>query len=958
MPDSLEISQTQQTFDYRNSVFLPKTAFPMRGKLPTNEPKRLQQWNAADLYGTLREQRKNAPLFILHDGPPYANGNIHIGHAVNKILKDIVTRSRSMMGFNAPYIPGWDCHGLPIEQKVEQEFAKKGRAKEDISPTEFRTACRTYATRWLDVQREEFKRLGILGDWKNPYVTMDYVFEADTVREIGKVLTSGGLYRGSKPVHWCVKDKTALAEAEVEHKDHQSYSIHVQFPANESATNLDAIRDIFPKLKDDFNNHNNNKKNTKINIVIWTTTPWTIPANLAVSVGANIEYSLVRIDDAGSCANVDSGAYLLLAEDLRAQTMDNIGIKTHSVIGLCRGSDLDNLQFRHPYLDQNAPILVGDHVTLDAGTGCVHTAPGHGQEDFIIGQKYGLDVFNPVDDAGIFVAETPVVAGMHVFKANAKMVEYLQECGALLASSKIKHSYPHCWRCHTPLIFRATSQWFISMQHNNLRQKALEAIQQTTWHPSWGEKRISSMVDGRPDWCVSRQRQWGVPITVIYCEDCQSHAITTPEVIETVAKKVEQHGADIWFSTEASDYLAAGAECPDCGSQHFIQVRDILDVWFDSGVTHAGVLERRESLRSPADLYLEGSDQHRGWFQSSLLESVSTRSRAPFKAVLTHGFVMDEKGNKMAKSRGNVIAPQKIINQLGADILRLWVTSEDYSGDIRISQNILKQLSESYRRIRNTLRFLLGNLHEYDPIKDAIPVEKRAPLDQWIMQQLADVCQQTQQDYTNYRFHPIHQRIHHFCSVELGGFYLDVIKDRMYCDASNSQRRRTTCATLYDLANNLIHLIAPVLPFTAEEAWEHLPHMNNENVSSIHLNTFANIKIISLLPEQQIAWDSFFTLRETVNTALDQAKKQGIVKSSVAACVTIPHSYANLANELGEDMQQLLIMGQIKYGDELHIAAAEGEKCPRCWNTGTPANNSHPVHGMLCTRCFSAVNHS
>ncbi|MDQ7059429.1 MAG: isoleucine--tRNA ligase [Ghiorsea sp.] len=648
--------KNKDTFNYKDTVFLPKTDFPMRGNLPVNEPKRLAKWEEENLYAQIREARKGAPKFILHDGPPYANGSIHIGHAVNKVLKDIVVRSRTMMGFDAPYVPGWDCHGLPIELKVEEKFKKKKRKKEDISDSEFRTECREYARGQIDIQREEFKRLGITGDWKNPYITMDYKFEANTVREIGRFLENGGLYKGAKPVHWCVSCATALAEAEVEHEDHTSSSIFVKFKAGEDLSDIDAA------LTD------------KTSVVIWTTTPWTIPANLAVSVGPDLDYVAKKVTDAGECENISVGEVLILAEGLADGVLTEIGITAETVAHF-KGTQLENRKFRHPYLDQDAPILVGSHVTLEAGTGCVHTAPGHGQEDYEVGLRYGLQGFNPVGDTGIFEAGTPVVEGQHVYKANTIMVEHLQSCGALLATDQIRHSYPHCWRCHKPLIFRATPQWFISMDKNNLRAKALEAIKSTEWTPAWGENRIRGMVEQRPDWCVSRQRNWGVPITAIKCLSCETHSVTTPEVVEAIAQQVEQAGADVWFAKDVADFLPDGTTCPDCGGSEFEKETDILDVWFDSGSTHACVLEQRDELRNtdgssrPADLYLEGSDQHRGWFQSSLLESIGTRGVAPFKAVLTHGFAVDKNGNKMSKSKGNVVAPQKLINQMGADIL-------------------------------------------------------------------------------------------------------------------------------------------------------------------------------------------------------------------------------------------------------------------------------------------------
>jgi len=918
-----------EKFDYRPTVFLPKTDFPMRGNLPNNEPKRLAQWAAHDLYSQIREARKDAPKFILHDGPPYANGSIHIGHAVNKVLKDIVIRSRTMMGFDAPYVPGWDCHGLPIELKVEEKFKKKKRKKEDITDSEFRHECREYARGQIDVQREEFKRLGITGDWDNPYITMDYHFEANTVREIGKFLANGGLYKGAKPVHWCVSCATALAEAEVEYDDHTSHSIYVKFAGGEDLT------DIMPELAGD------------ISIVIWTTTPWTIPANLAVSVGPNIEYAAVKITGTGDNANLKAGEILILAEELKDGVLTAIGAEG-DVIARMNGTQLDKRIFRHPYLDQDAPILVGDHVTLEAGTGSVHTAPGHGQEDYEIGMKYGLEAFNPVGDTGVFVEGTPIVEGRHVYQANAIMVEHLQACGALLETSQIVHSYPHCWRCHKPLIFRATPQWFISMDNNGLRTKALAEIKKTAWTPEWGENRIRAMVEQRPDWCVSRQRNWGVPITAIRCA-CGSHKVTTPEVVEDIAKQVETAGADVWFAKEVGDFLPEGATCPDCGGSEFEKETDILDVWFDSGSTHACVLEQRDDLSSPADLYLEGSDQHRGWFQSSLLESVGTRGVAPFKGVLTHGFVVDKNGNKMSKSRGNVIAPQKIINQMGADILRLWIASSDYSADIRISDDIVKQLADAYRRIRNTIRFLLGNLDGFDPERDGVALADRMPLDQWAMHRLSRLERHVHRCNETYQFHRIHQEIHNFCALDLGGFYLNMIKDRLYCDDADSARRASARASLYDLADTLIRLIAPVLPFTAEEAWEYLP---GSDESSIHLQSFHAVNDVEI---DEPAWEAFFAIREQVNTAFDEAKKDKVIGSSIAATLTVPGLDDAFAKSLGETWEQLFIVAKVEHGDTISIKPAEGVKCPRCWNFGTAAHPDHAEHNELCSRCFEVV---
>ncbi len=918
----------KEAFDYRQTIFLPKTDFPMRGNLPRNEPGRLERWQERNLYAAIRKARAGREKFILHDGPPYANGNIHIGHAVNKVLKDIIVRSRTMMGYDAPYVPGWDCHGLPIELKVEEAFKKKGMT--DVDDAEFRSACRAYAAEQIDIQREEFKRLGVLGDWERPYITMDFRFEADTIRELGRFFLNGGLYKGAKPVHWCTSCSTALAEAEVEYEEHTSHSIYVKFAAGESLADLDPALDA------------------RVSMVIWTTTPWTIPANLAIAVGPDIEYAAVRITDADDNDNLEEGEILIVAEELREDVMQAIRARGE-VIARFAGSKLEHRRFRHPYLDQDAPVLVGDHVTLDAGTGCVHTAPGHGQEDYEIGTRYGLPAYNPVDDRGVFKPGTPIVEGRHILQANEEIIEHLRGCGALLNRASIRHAYPHCWRCHKPLIFRATPQWFISMEANELRSKALRAIADTRWMPDWGENRIRAMVENRPDWCVSRQRNWGVPIAIISCGDCGSSGVMNEDVFESIAQAVERHGADVWFARDAADFLPPESRCPDCGGTSFVKETDILDVWFDSGSTHACVLERRQELQSPADLYLEGSDQHRGWFQSSLLESVGTRGRAPFRGVLTHGFVVDQQGNKMSKSRGNVIAPQKIIEQMGADILRLWVAASDYSGDIRISDTILKQLAESYRRIRNTIRFLLGNLADFDPALHGLPVDRRKPLDRWAMHRLGRLGSRVREAYENYQFHRIHQEIHHFCTVDLGGFYLDVLKDRLYCDARDSHRRRSAQSTLHDLANTLIRLIAPIIPFTADEAWEHFAAAE---AGDIHLETLADTPAVAIDEE---AWSRFFEMREQVNAKLDEAKKDKRIGSSMEAHVVVPGLDTGFAEAVGESFEQLLIVSRVEPGPELEVHAAQGCKCPRCWNIAQPADARHPVHDKLCRRCFEVV---
>ncbi|MBF0188615.1 MAG: isoleucine--tRNA ligase [Magnetococcales bacterium] len=943
--------------DYKQTIQLPKTTFPMRAGLPNKEPGWLQKWDEMALFNKLRQDASGRTPFILHDGPPYANGHLHMGHAINKVLKDVIVKSKQMSGYDANYIPGWDCHGLPIETKVEQELKKEKLKKEDVDPVEFRKRCRSFASRWVDIQRGEFERLGVIGDWENPYLTMDYRFEADIIRELGKFLVNGGLYRGAKPVYWCSHDVTALAEAEVEYEDHVSTSIYVTFPLAEG----ESLSDVDPVLDG----------SAPTSVVIWTTTPWTIPANLAVCLNASLTYVAVRIDDAGDNPNLNSGVVLILAEGLWEQTMLGIGLDSDHGTVLTRfdGSALENKRFRHPYLDQDAPILVGDHVTLEAGTGCVHTAPGHGQEDYDVGLRYGLKAFNPVDDRGIFVEGTPHFAGEHITKANPKVVEFLHSSGRLLAQSSMTHSYPHCWRCHNPLITRATPQWFISMETNDLQKKALEEIRATDWIPAWGEERIFNMVANRPDWCVSRQRAWGVPITVIDCADCGTN-VTDAQVVETIAQAVEQEGADVWFSKEAEAFLPEGHTCPKCGGNHFRKEMDILDVWFDSGVTHAAVLERRDGMSWPADLYLEGSDQHRGWFHSSLLASVGTRGKAAYKSVLTHGFVVDGKGRKMSKSLGNVIAPEKVIKQYGADILRMWVTAEDYADDIRISNEILKGLADAYRRIRNTMRFLLSNLNDFDPSRDSVDHGEMQEIDRWALDRLANLIEQVETSYNDYVFHRVYQDLHYFCAVDMGAFYLDIIKDRLYCAAPDSVERRSALTAMHQVLESLVRLMAPILSFTSEEVWS---HMEGEREESIHLAQFPKPHPEWRNQELNEQWERLRKVRAEVYRLLEQDRKEKRVGSFMEAIVTLycDDDMTKFLNGFDE-LFRLMIVAEVHVlpldqadsdaveldgvpGLRIQTSKSESDKCERCWNRDEGVGQS-AEHPTLCPRCVSVVS--
>lgn len=938
--------------DYKDTVLLPQTGFAMRANLPAREPELLKKWQEMGLYQRLRKQASGLPAFVLHDGPPYANGHLHMGHAINKILKDIIVKSRQMMGFDANYVPGWDCHGLPIETKVEQELKQEGISKESVETVAFRRRCRAYAGRWVDVQKEEFVRLGVIGHWDNPYLTMDPVFEADIVRELGRFLANGGLFKGFKPVYWCVHDVTALAEAEVEYQDHTSQAIYVKFPLASDVS----LGDIAPELSD----------RGHISVVIWTTTAWTIPANLAVALHPEFIYVALEVQDPGSQANLKPGEVIIVAEGLWEAMVAAIGVAREQVTVVARfpGSVLEKRRFRHPYLDQDAPIVLGDHVTLEAGSGCVHIAPGHGHEDYEVGLRYGLDAFNPVDDRGRFKSEIPIFSGTFIFTANEQIIDHLDRGGRLLGRSQHQHSYPHCWRCHQPVVIRATPQWFISMQVNDLREKALAAIRATRWIPAWGEDRIFNMVQSRPDWCVSRQRAWGVPITVIFCGGCGAN-VTTPEVIATVASAVEQGSADVWFEREAAEFLPEGFVCPHCKGNDFRKESDILDVWFDSGVTHAAVLENQRpgswGLKWPADLYLEGSDQHRGWFHSSLLSSVGTRGVAPYRAVLTHGFVVDGRGRKMSKSLGNVLAPEKVIRQYGADILRMWVSAEDYSGDIRISDEILKGLADAYRRIRNTMRYLLGNLHGFDPSTQSVPLAQMPDLDRWALDRLAHLIGQVKTAYDEYAFHRVYQDLHYFCAVDMGAFYLDILKDRLYCDAVDSVSRRSAQTVLASILHALVRLMAPILSFTAEEIWQ---HMEGRQGDSVHLAAFPENRPDWRNEALAETWRRFREVRAYVYRLLETLRNGKVIGSFMEAQVNFycTQEWQEFLASF-DGLARLLLVAKVEIvrqdnqgprdgelpGLRVEVVRALGKKCQRCWNWGEDVAGEIGLEA--CPRC-------
>ncbi|MGV6817823.1 MAG: isoleucine--tRNA ligase [Thiotrichales bacterium] len=927
--------------DYKHTLNLPDTAFPMRGNLARREPEMLKQWEAEDRYRKLREFCAGRPVFTLHDGPPYANGDIHIGHAVNKILKDIIIKSKTLSGFDAPYIPGWDCHGLPIELKVEQKIGKVG---DKVDAKTFRQHCREYAAEQVAGQSADFKRLGVTGDWDKPYLTMNFDTEANIIRALGQIIEKGHLTQGEKPVHWCIDCGSALAEAEVEYEDKVSFAIDVRFEVVDRA---DFYQRCGMPAADE----------GPVSIVIWTTTPWTLPANQAVSLHPELDYVLIAT----------GGEYLLLAEALMDDALQRYGLESSEVVGRCKGAALEKLMLKHPFYERQVPVILGEHVTTEAGTGAVHTAPGHGQDDYIVGRKYGLPVDNPVDGDGRFLSDTPLFAGESVHKANPHVIEVLKEKGALVNEAKLKHSYPHCWRHKTPIIFRATPQWFISMDQQNLRKQALAEIRNVQWMPEWGEARIYGMIENRPDWCISRQRNWGVPIALFVHKQTNELHPETGRLIEEVAKRVAEQGIDAWFDLSPEDLLG------DEGSEYF-KVSDTLDVWFDSGVTHFSVIDQRKELRNPADLYLEGSDQHRGWFQSSLLTSVAMRGRAPYISVMTHGFTVDAKGEKMSKSRGNVIAPQKVLKSLGADILRLWVSSSDYSREMTVSDEILKRTADAYRRIRNTSRFLLANLHDFDPAAHQVPLEELIPLDRWIVSEAARMQDKILRAYDQYQFHLNYQQLLNFCTVELGSFYLDVIKDRQYTCKTESHARRSTQTAMYHTLLALSRWMAPILTFTAEEIQQALP---GEHASSIYHTQWYDQ--LAPLPEDAPLghefWQTILEVRDTAGPHLEALRAEKVIGSSLDAEVTLycDAELEALLGKLREELRFVLITSyafikplqskpdaletvKLPGGQSVavQVTASAHKKCTRCWHHREDVG-SHTEHPELCGRCIENI---
>ena len=923
--------------DLKNTVNLPKTSFPMKANLPVLEPKLLEQWETSGLYQRIREDRQGKKQYVLHDGPPYANGNIHLGTAFNKVLKDFIVKSKTMAGYDAPYVPGWDCHGLPIEFKVDAELGKR---KASMSVAEIRAECRTYAANFVNIHRREFKRLGVLGRWDDPYLTMSADYEAVIAHAFVDFLHSGYVYKGLKPVHWCIKDRTALAEAEVEYENHASPSIYVRFRLTSDPAKLD------PSLA-----------GREVYCLIWTTTPWTIPANLAISFNPKFEYVVVDTP----------GGLTIVAEGLLDQLSEALGWDK-TVVARFPGTRLDRAVFRHPFLDRDSLGLLGDHVTLEQGTGAVHTAPGHGQEDFVIGQRYGLPVYCPVDAAGrIFRAEgasgelPEELIGKTVWDINPIVVRLLQEHGALVSQVRLEHSYPHCWRCHNPVIFRATEQWFIGMDRESLRTRALEAIKTVKWHPEWGEERISNMIADRPDWCISRQRVWGVPIIVFYCEAC-GEPFTDKSVQERVVAKFREKTADVWYSESVSELMGEGCTCKKCGGSNFRRENDILDVWFDSGSSHLAVLTGQNGLPWPSDMYIEGGDQYRGWFHSSLLIGVGLRNGAPYRATATHGWALDGEGRAMHKSLGNDIPPETVIKEFGAEVLRLWTASVDFTEDVRLSPGILKQLSDAYRKLRNTFRYALGNIHDFNPEADAVPGEDLLEIDQWILMRAEDLISRCLIWYEEFAFHKVYRAVYDFATVDLSSIYFDVLKDRLYTSATKSAARRSAQTALYRLANALARLLAPVLSFTTEEVWPHLGQ-----AGSVHAALFPEPGTLTsgiTVEQKQRAqnWDKLIDVREGVLKSLESARQEKFIGAPLEARVRLAANsdLYPLLDQYSRELPGLFIVSQVELRNhvnselEVTVERAHGTKCERCWKY-TEDVGSNPRFPTICAACASAV---
>ncbi|WP_096087312.1 isoleucine--tRNA ligase [Agaribacterium haliotis] len=922
--------------DYKATLNLPTTSFAMKANLAQREPQMLKAWDQKKLYESIRKARAGREKFILHDGPPYANGDIHIGHAVNKILKDIIVKARTLSGFDAPYVPGWDCHGLPIEHNVEK---KVGKAGVKVDHKTFRNKCRDYASKQVAGQKKDFIRLGVLGEWENPYLTMDFKTEADIVRSLGKIAENGHLHKGFKPVYWSVVGRSALAEAEVEYQDKTSFSIDVKFAAVDQA-------DLASRI-DGLDGHGT------VSVVIWTTTPWTLPSNQAVSVNPEIDYVVVQVGD----------ERLLMAEALYESVLKRSEIDSAEVVGRVVGAKLEQLVLQHPFYQRQVPVILGEHVTTDAGTGCVHTAPDHGMDDFVVGSKYGIGTLNYVDEGGQYRDSVEIFAGEHVYKVDEKVIALLEEKGALLHQEKFQHSFPHCWRTKTPLIFRATPQWFVSMEKNGLLNSVKNSVDNVQWIPDWGEMRIRSMLDASPDWCISRQRTWGVPICLFVHKETQELHPQTAELIEKVALLIEKEGMDAWFDLEPEALLGAEAE-------NYDKVTDTLDVWFDSGVTHFSVLKQRDYLAYPADLYLEGSDQHRGWFQSSLKTAMAINGSAPYKQVLTHGFTVDADGKKMSKSLGNTVSPQKICNELGADVLRLWVSATDFSNDMSVSDEILKRTADSYRRIRNTARFMLSNMSGFDPQTDLVANDQLVALDRWAVGRAAKLQKEILECYDNYNLHLIYQKLHNFCIVDMGGFYLDIIKDRQYTAKADGHARRSAQTALYHICQAFVRWIAPILSFTADEIWQALPGYSGDEV---FVQQWLDLPELDTNDELNDAfWAKLADVKTAVNKALEEKRNAGDVGKSLEAEVELycDEALAESLNKVGDELRFVLITSRAVVkpladavdadateldGLKLKINKTEAPKCVRCWHHRDDVG-THAGHEEICGRCVENID--
>ncbi|MBU4560756.1 isoleucine--tRNA ligase [bacterium] len=914
--------------NYNKTLCLPKTKFPMKAELSKREPEILSLWDKVDIYEKIREKRKGAKKYILHDGPPYANGDVHIGTALNKILKDIIIKFKTMSGLDAPFVPGWDCHGLPIEHQVMKLMGVEGLK---ISQIEIRERCQEYAKRYIDIQRKQFKRLGVFGDWEKPYLTLDFEYEAKIIEVFGRLVEDGYIYKRKKPIHWCPTCKTALAEAELEYKDHTSPSINVKFKL------LHPDRSPITDYR------------LPIYIIIWTTTPWTLLGNVAIAFHPNLDYQLLKIKD----------EIFIMLKELVPSTMERMGIKDFEMLDTIKGSKFEGLECQHPFLDRRSRLILADYITKEEGTGCVHTAPGHGEEDYRSGVKYGLPILSPVNERGEFTEEAGELKGQNVFKANERIIKKLKETGNLIYEGTLIHSYPHCWRCKKPVIFRATEQWFISLDHKNLRARALSSIDEVEWIPDWGRSRIRGMVGVRPDWCISRQRAWGVPLPVFYCKKCH-HYLASKGSLKAVKELMKREGSDGWFKKEVDEILPQGTRCSECGGGNFEKETDILDVWFESGVSHQAVLTTREELSYPSDLYLEGSDQHRGWFQSSLLTAIGCEERPPYKSVLTHGFMVDGEGKKMSKSLGNLISSEEMVERRGADITRLWVASENYQEDVAYSDEIMERMQEAYRRIRNTFRYLLGNLYDFDLQKNEIKYDEMLEIDRWVLSQLQGLLDKVTNAYHNFSFYQFYHLVHNFCAIQLSSFYFDILKDRLYTQGKDSLERRSAQTALYEILLVLVKIMAPILPYTTEEVWNYLSSKEEE---SVHLSDWPKINERFVNKKLEERWERLISIREMVLTSLEKARKEKRIGNSLEAEVEI-HSKKEyeFLKEYEKNLPALFIVSGIRLvlaeeeGEEIvvKVGKASGEKCSRCWNYSTEVGKSKE-HSTLCPRCIRVI---